>query len=53
MAKKPLVGRTRLSVELGAGRFDVFLGATRSTREFRTQDVPHLYGTIGVKVRRR
>jgi lipid A 3-O-deacylase len=50
--KEPLVGRTRASVLLGWRRVDVHLGVTRSTKEFKAQDVPHLYGTLGVTVRR-
>ena len=50
--KEPLVGRTRASVILGWRRMDVRLGVTRSTKEFKAQDVPHLYGTLGLRVRR-
>jgi len=50
--KEPLVGRTRASVLLGWRRVDLRLAVTRSTREFKAQDVPHLYGTLGVTVRR-
>jgi lipid A 3-O-deacylase len=50
--KEPLVGRTRASVLLGWRKVDMHLGVTRSTKEFKAQDVPHLYGTLGVTVRR-
>ncbi len=51
-AKKPLVGRTRAEIALGWDKIDIDLAATRSTRDFRAQDVPHLYGTVSVRVRR-
>lgn len=50
--KKPLVGRTRALLDIGWDRVDIGLAATRSTRAFRAQDVPHLYGTITLRVRR-
>ena len=50
--KKPLVGRTRAGVLLGWRKVDVLLGVTRSTREFKGQDVPQVYGTLGLRVRR-
>lgn len=50
--KEPLVGRTRASVVLGWKKVDVRLAATRSTREFRRQDMPQLYVTLGLAVRR-
>lgn len=49
--KKPLVGRTRAALDIGWGRLDVGLAATRSTRAFRAQDVPHMYGTITLRIR--
>jgi lipid A 3-O-deacylase len=50
--KEPLMGRTRASVLLGWRRVDLRLAVTRSTKEFKAQDVPHLYGTLGMTLRR-
>jgi lipid A 3-O-deacylase len=50
--KEPLVARTRAALDLGWDRIDVHLAVTRSTREFRAQDAPHLYGTIALRLRR-
>jgi lipid A 3-O-deacylase len=50
--KEPLVGRTRAALDVGWDRMDMHLAVTRSTREFRAQDAPHLFGTIALRVRR-
>lgn len=50
--KEPLVGRTRAALDVGWDRIAVRLAVTRSTREFRGQDAPHLYGTIALRLRR-
>jgi lipid A 3-O-deacylase len=52
VAKEPLVGRTHVDVEVGWREVGLGLAATRTTREFRQQDVPHVYATLALRVRR-
>lgn len=51
VSKEPLLGRTRSRIRIGWRRVALEYGATRSTRQFTTQETRHSYGTIRLIVR--